>query len=469
MKKYYCSDDSVSVRLLGDNSASLFHPDTGARRYLNSTGIFIWRMLDGSNSSKDIENALKDEFDTSEKEDVGKEISEFLESLVSGGFAHSKNASEKVPRREDFIHSGESPKSIDVSVTKKCNLKCKYCFYEREMKTRDDLYINEWSDFYSELKNLAVEEICLSGGEVFVREDIWELIDSVVENNMRYSILTNGTLVNEKSIEEFFKGKRAARLSYMQFSIDGSCEEIHDLSRGQGSFKRAVGGLKLAKEAGLNIAVRLTVNRHNLEDLEDAAKFLLEDLGVHSFSTNDAMPMGAGCWNKEDIALNPFMQVEAIKLLGHLEEKYDSRIVAQAGPLAKWHLYRKMEKMKKYGIKPEPGMDYLTACGCVFSKLAVHHDGTIVPCNMLPDIELGKINRDSVKDIWMNSPVLKKMKERRLVPMSAVQACMDCEWNMFCNGSCPALAGVSAENFILPSMQDCYRKLKEETGAEFFE
>ncbi|MBN1619256.1 PqqD family peptide modification chaperone [candidate division WOR-3 bacterium] len=467
--KYYLLRDSISVRMLGENTASVFNPDTGRRRYINSTGVIIWKMLDGSRSIEDISRALAEEFDSPDESSAKKDVSEFLGSLESGGFARVLNLPEKHRIRNDYIFSYEAPTSFDVSVTKNCNLKCSYCFYEKEMRNREDLEIKEWEKFFTELKNLAVENLCLSGGEVFFRKDIWDFIDAVIGSNLRYSILTNGTLFDEEKVKEIEKGRRKTRLSYIQFSIDGPNADIHDLSRGTGSFEKALKGLIRAKEAGLNVSVRMTVNKFNLDYLEETAKFLLEEIGLSSFSTNDAIPMGAGCANEGKITLNPFEQVEAIKTLGHLSEKFDGRIIAQAGPLAKWREYRLMEKLKKNGEKPRSGMGYLTACGCVYNKLAVHHDGVIVPCNMLPDIELGKINIDPIRDIWLNSPVLKKMKERRLTAVREAPGCGECEWNLYCNGSCPALAGVTPEDFIKANTVDCYRKLKETTGAEFSE
>ncbi len=465
--KYYLFENSVSIRLLGENTASVFHPDTGRRRCINTTGIFILTLLDGSRSLEDIYRAVKEEFESPYENYVKNDLSEFLQSLESGGIVKVLDSPEKHRVRSDFIFSHEAPRSFDISVTKKCNLKCKYCFYQKEMKNREDLSLEEWEKFFTELKNLAAEDLCLSGGEVFSRKDIWNFIDALIDSNLRYSVLTNGTLFDEEAVKQIQRGKRKARLSNIQFSIDGPNADIHDLSRGTGSFEKAVKGLILAKEAGLNVSVRMTVNKFNLNHLEETAKFLLEEIGMSSFSTNDAMPMGAGCMNEGRIILSPFEQVEAIKKLGYLSEKFEGRINAQAGPLAKWREYRRMERMKKNGEKPSPGMGYLSACGCVFNKLAVHHDGTIVPCNMLADIELGRINRDSIREIWLNSPVLKKMKERRQIPVSEAPGCGDCEWNIYCNGSCPALAGVTPDDFIKSNPVDCYRKLKEKTGAEF--
>ena len=87
----------------------------------------------------------------------------------------------------------------------------------------------------------------------------------------------------------------------------------------------------------------MTVNRHNVDDLDNIASLLLEDVGLTGFSTNDAMPMGAGCDNQAGITLLPQQQLQAMKTLIRLEKQYDGRINATAGPLAKWKSYGEME------------------------------------------------------------------------------------------------------------------------------
>jgi len=104
--------------------------------------------------------------------------------------------------------------------------------------------------------------VTLTGGEALSRRDFFELVDGVIANRMRYSVLSNGTLITGKTIAEFQTGKRRQRLDSIQLSIDGSSSEIHDHSR-PNSFDRAVRGLNLLKEAGFPVTVRITINRFN--------------------------------------------------------------------------------------------------------------------------------------------------------------------------------------------------------------
>jgi len=50
--------------------------------------------------------------------------------------------------------------------------------------------------------------VTLTGGEALSRPDFFKLVDGIIENRMRYSILSNGTLVTERTLAEFEKGKR---------------------------------------------------------------------------------------------------------------------------------------------------------------------------------------------------------------------------------------------------------------------
>jgi SynChlorMet cassette radical SAM/SPASM protein ScmE len=338
------------------------------------------------------------------------------------------------------------------------------------MQTRPDLPAEEWLSFFAELGKLAVREVCLSGGEVFVRSDLRDLVDGVITNRMRYSLLTNGTLITEDKVAMFESSRCRQRLNSIQVSIDGSCPAVHDRSRGAGSFDKAIRGLRLLHEAGLPVTSRVTVNRYNVDDLENIARLLLDEIGIRGFSTNDAMPMGAGCSNQDAITLRPEQQLKAMQTLSKLAQMYNGRITATAGPLANRLVYKEMKHARATGEKSSRWqMGYLTACGCAFNKLAVHHDGVITPCNMLPDLALGKINTHSLKTIWKSHPTLRALRQRRNIPMSKVPGCEACEWAPFCNGSCPGLAHEMTGDFNRANPHDCFRRFLENTGSQEYE
>lgn len=359
-----------------------------------------------------------------------------------------------------------TPRRLTVAVTGRCNLRCAYCYYANEMVALNDLPTEQWLAFFEELGRLSVMTVALTGGEAFTRRDLFTLIDSIVANRMRYSILTNGTLITEKTLEQFAIGDRRSRLDSIQVSIDGSCAEIHDRSRPK-SFERALRGLRLLTEAGYPVTVRVTINRHNLYDLENIARLLLDDVELPSFSTNDAVPVGTGCTNEQEITLTRPEQAEAMAIMAGLMQRYPGRLVAQAGSLARLRMFAEMDHARATGEKTDRWqMGRLSACGCTFASLDILHDGSIVPCNMLPDLTLGNITSDSIEEIWRTHATLQTMRTRRNIPMQDVPGCTNCEWAPYCNGSCPGLPHQMTGDLNRANPLDCYRRfLMEKDGV----
>lgn len=355
-----------------------------------------------------------------------------------------------------------APKNVDISITGKCNLKCRYCFYNDSMEKASDLPTDSWLAFFQELGSIGVRKVTLSGGEPFIRKDFFTLVDGVIENKMRYSILTNGTLINEETIEEFTMGKRRLRLDSIQLSIDGSKAEIHDKSRPPQSFKKALQALRLLKQNKFPVNVRVTINRHNVNDLENIAALLIDDVGLNGFNTNEADYQGSARCQGQDIILSVEERKRAMASLVALNKKYNGRIEAQAGPLTRAKIMTEITEMVDRGETGMPGRGTLCSCSGIFAKMAVFHNGTFVPCNMLPDLEMGRVGQTSLEEAWQTHPNINLVRERRKISLSELEECRDCSYSGFCTGGCPAtvMARTGRLNGIDPLV--CYRRYLEE-------
>ncbi len=355
-----------------------------------------------------------------------------------------------------------APLSVDIAITGRCNLRCKYCFYADEMAALGDLPTERWLAFFEELGQLAVQRVCLTGGEAFTRPDLFELIDGIIANRMRYNILSNGTLITEKMLARFESGKRRLRLDSIQVSIDGSRAEIHNLSRPPVSFDHALRGLRLMVEAGFPAVVRVTINRYNVDDLENIAQLLLEDVGLASFSTNEAFSCGIIDRQAERVILTPTQRRQAMETLTELHARYDGRISAQAGPLAYARESRRIEEALARGETGFPGRGTLCGCGGMWSKMAVQHDGTLVPCHMLGTLHIGSAGMDDFQRIWLEHPTLVALRRRKEIPLQTLETCRDCRYQGFCTGGCPQGALDEYGELNARNPMNCYRVLKGE-------
>ena len=356
----------------------------------------------------------------------------------------------------------KTPKSLDLDVTNKCNLRCKYCGHFTGAGDVDqDLSKDEWLEFFEELNRCAVLNVCISGGEPFLRKDLKNLIKGIVRNRMRFNILSNGTLITD-DLAAFLAV--TGRCDSVQLSIDGSTAETHDAFCGDGVFQKAVEGLQCLQKHRIPVTVRVTIHRHNVEDLENIARLLLEDLGLNGFSTNSASNFGLCRENAEEVQLTVEERALAMETLLKLNQKYNGRISAAAGPLAESKQWIEMQRALRENREGLTNCGYLRSCGGVFSKMAVRADGVMVPCNQMSHIELGRINHDDLKEVWQNHPELTRIRNRRDVPLTDFEFCKGCDYISYCRGNCPALAYTIVGEENHPSPDACLRRYLEAGG-----
>jgi 12,18-didecarboxysiroheme deacetylase len=150
--------------------------------------------------------------------------------------------------------------------TQTCNLKCVHCYagsenkrYEGEMSTEDA------KKMIDDLAAFGAPVLLFSGGEPTVRPDLLELMHYAKSKGMRVVISTNGTLITAERAKEFAE----VGLSYVGVSLDGG-RETHDKFRGmEGSFDKAIEGIKNSKAAGIKVGLRMTVNKRNYQDIDE--------------------------------------------------------------------------------------------------------------------------------------------------------------------------------------------------------
>jgi len=294
-----------------------------------------------------------------------------------------------------------------------------------------------------------------------MREDLKDIIAGIVKNRMRFNILSNGTLISDETAAFIAS---TGRCNHVQVSIDGSTSETHDACRGDGSFLKAIEGLKRLKRNKIQVEVRVTIHKYNVKDLEKIATLLLTELGLSSFSTNAASYMGLCRTNKDNVQLTFEERLSAMKTLLELNKKYNGRINAAAGPLAEIKNWVEMEQARREGKKAISGGGYLTSCGGVLTKIAVRSDGVMVPCAQMSHIELGRINKDDLKRVWTNHPDLIRLRARRSIALSEFELCERCEYMPYCTGTCPALSYNILGDENHPSPDDCLKKFLEKGG-----
>lgn len=166
---------------------------------------------------------------------------------------------------------------VRISVTDRCNLRCRYCMPEqgvRKMCHEDILRFDEILRIVRALAALGVRKVRLTGGEPLVRKGILDLIREIrrVQGIEVISLTTNGVLLPEIAAD-----LRAAGLDFVNVSLDSLDEETFSFLTRRPLLGRVEEGLRALEEAGfrdtkLNCVPLLGVNEDDVLKLAELAR-----------------------------------------------------------------------------------------------------------------------------------------------------------------------------------------------------
>mgnify|MGYP001619342288 CR=1 FL=1 len=178
-----------------------------------------------------------------------------------------------------------APECIILDITHRCNLQCRICEIRKD-ESLEELSTQEVKDLIDQSMHWGVKEFVLSGGEAFLREDIFGILDFVKTRRYHIGILTNGIQLNESFLRRLLPYLREETLS-LSISLDAITPEIHDDIRGaKGCFEKTLRGLKILSELkkeypAVNFNVIAIILNKNLEELLPLVNFL-KSLHVNS-------------------------------------------------------------------------------------------------------------------------------------------------------------------------------------------
>jgi SynChlorMet cassette radical SAM/SPASM protein ScmE len=337
-----------------------------------------------------------------------------------------------MPRSMQLTKPLELPIHLaSILVTKRCNMSCLHCCTKSPING-PELSLSEIKQAILDLKKYGVFEIAITGGEPFLRDDIFEILKFAKKHGFYLIVTTNCTLIDDKVIKKL---KRLSQVD-MRVSLDGSTPEINDRIRGEGSFEKMMTGIKRLNDAGFILTGKTVVTRYNLDDLFNIAD-LAKKLKFKKMRFTTLLASGSAKKNLEDIGIREHDFPKVRRITKRLLEKYGSIAV---GSLIE--IYQRMEKLKnlrkKFPHSTQAG--FIGKCSAGNSCVAVRSDGEVVPCTFLLDMPCGSLRKKSFGKIWESSPVLKHLRSSERPSLDTLAECKGCKYKAFCNGFCRAMS-----------------------------
>ena len=181
--------------------------------------------------------------------------------------------------------------------TMRCNLHCGFCWVgdllNLEGEWREELPLDALQSAFPDKVGFQIN---LTGGEIFMRKDIFDVLD--LFKNKGYScgyLTTNGTIIDDERADALAALAKSGFLKHVSVSVDGP-KDIHDDARGaKGTFERTAAGLRrlqnaVARSGGtrLPISINTTVTEEGLDALDEMVD-VAQELGVDAIGLNHLM------------------------------------------------------------------------------------------------------------------------------------------------------------------------------------
>ncbi len=148
-------------------------------------------------------------------------------------------------------------------VTYRCNAYCEFCHFAAHKNFDDTPYarLNDYYSNVSQLAELGVKFIDLTGGEPLLHKDIYLMAEYAKKLNMQTSITTNALLYPK------FAEKLAGKVNLLHFSLDSPDEDEHNRIRKVNCYNHVFKSLEIAKSLGEFPDILFTVTNETYKKL----------------------------------------------------------------------------------------------------------------------------------------------------------------------------------------------------------
>ena len=271
--------------------------------------------------------------------------------------------------------AAQVPLHVLLELTYRCNVRCVHCYLagqEREMA------LDELARVLDALAAAGCLILTLSGGEVLLRRDFFDIARAAKDRGFALRIFTNATLVTPRVAE------RIAALDplVVESSLLGGDAATHDaVTLIPGSFAKTLRGVRLMIEHGVRVKLKTTlmsVNAHQAEAMERLA----DDLGVEHQVSYVMMPRRDG--DRVPVRL----QIGDAALRAYLDRR--QRDLAEP-------------------IVPT-AVDDDGLCSAGRAACSISPSGDLYPCVLLP-LRAGNVLETPFAELWRHAPAMQRMRQ----------------------------------------------------------
>ena len=293
-----------------------------------------------------------------------------------------------------------------LQVNNNCNLSCTHCLVSSGPGGINGLPPEKLMAMVDRAKALGVERVYITGGEPFLRRDLFDLANHVTRTHgMEFIVLTNATLFAGR-VREGLESLDREKVRF-QVSIDGASPETNDPIRGAGTFTKALEGARILSGLGFDVSLTTVTTEENLDELVQIPA-IVKNVGARSqhlmwsHKRGRAASADNGFFPDQAPLLAAVMKVvDAAKEQGTVLDNFEA---------------------VKRRVNGMPGLKYdLGNAG--WDSLCIYADGKVYPSAALANekpLVCGDVNQHDLEEIVATSPIIRSLRAATLANKPSV-------------------------------------------------
>lgn len=322
------------------------------------------------------------------------------------------------------------PVKFDLFLTNRCNLLCQFCHYPflPEFRYENELSHDEIISLVQQAGEMGAKVFGLLGGEPFLRKrTCLEGMELAKSLGMSGSLVTNGTLLNEKDMRRIITMK----WDLLRFSIDAPEPTLHDALRGvRGCFDKTVKTLvslqRLKEKNGSRhptLEINMVLTRTNASMLSDMMKLAYK----HAVERIYVLPV---IEFSKDISSLKLRENDVPSVLTCIEEAEELArklgVESNLGTIKEDSLFTRSNEINTVLLGGQDSKQHIP-CFMPWYGMSIDAQGWLTPCGQIETGTRANVREyDSLWGAWISSyfTSLRRGMAGKRLPKGCERCCM---------------------------------------------
>ncbi|MFZ4857692.1 MAG: radical SAM/SPASM domain-containing protein [Desulfuromonadaceae bacterium] len=410
------------------------------RVYNDAGGVFLTGLSRKARTVEEIVHVIFAKFEDVDYQTIKDDFTDFIDDLERHSYVVTGQSEAELDLKEPFFsYAGENPKTATINfmepdrkpgmadtsaffyeqfherptifaaqieLTNRCNERCVHCYIPHEKKTTDldtDIVIDTLNQF----AEMGTVGLILSGGEMFMHQDVEKILRHAREKDFSISVLSNVTLIDDQIVSLL----KDINVNMVQVSVYSMNPIEHDaITKLPGSHQRTLSAIEKLLNADIPIQISCPVMKGNRQAYKNVLTWAY---GKKIRAQTDFIMMAMADGDTSNLAhrISIPETEELLKDIIEVDDNYRQTL----------DLPPKTLDLEKYARQP--------VCGVAVDNICVAADGNVYPCSGWQGYQVGDVKKQRISDIWENS---EKLKYLRTITNGSFLGCLVCDAKDYC-------------------------------------